>query len=322
MKSQKEVRSMKIKILIYKQFIAVFLLFSAMTASGQQDPVYTQYNFNTQTINPAYAGTWGRMGFLFLGRHQWVGMDGAPQTYTFSFQTNTNNENVGLGLNLISDNIGKESRLSLFGDYSYGLRVNEETMLRLGLKAGITNYKNNFMDYLQYPGIPDPSLVTDTDIRYLPNFGVGAFLNSTNYYFGFSIPKLVENDFDHNYNNYSTQAEIRHFYLMGGYVFPLSEYLQFKPTFLTLATKGAPLEVDFSANFLLGEKIWLGAMYRTGESYGFIAQWIFENNLRIGYAVDFTTSKLQSFNSGAHEVMVSYEIALEKKQKWSTPRMF
>mgnify|MGYP006287497187 CR=1 FL=1 len=313
---------MKFNINNYKRYIAVLWLITAITASGQQDPVYTQYNFNTQTINPAYAGTWERMGFLFLGRHQWIGMEGAPQTYTFSFQTNTSNDKVGLGLNLISDQIGRENRLSLFGDYSYGLRVGEESMLRFGLKAGVTNYKNNLLEYIQYPGEPDPAVLGDTDMRYLPNFGVGTFLNSSGYYIGFSIPKMIENDFDHNYNNYSTQVEVRHFYLMGGYVLPLSENLQFKPTFLALATTGAPLEFDFSANFLLGEKVWLGAMYRTGESFGFIAQWIFENNLRIGYAVDFTTSELQTFNNGAHEVMVSYEIALEKKKKWSSPRMF
>jgi len=109
-------------------------------------------------------------------------------------------------------------------------------------------------------------------------------------------------------------------FLIGGYVFDLSEYLQFKPTFLTKVALGESVQLDFSANFLLGEKIWLGAMYRTGDAFGLIAQWIFDKKLRIGYGFDFTTSKLQKFNNGTHEVMVSYEISI--KREYSSPRMF
>jgi hypothetical protein len=61
-------------------------------------------------------------------------------------------------------------------------------------------------------------------------------------------------------------------------------------------------------------------MYRPGDSFGFIAQWIFEEKLRIGYSIDFTTSKLKSFQNGTHEVMISYEIGT--KRRWSDPRMF
>lgn len=311
---------MKIKINI-TGVLAILFILMALNVRAQQDPMFTQYNFNTQTINPAYAGTWESMGFLVLGRHQWAGMDGAPRTYTFSIQTPTKNEKVGLGLNVVSDQIGRESRLSLFGDYSYGFKVSENSVLRMGLKFGLTNYNNNLSDYGQYPGAtPDPAAMGEIDVRYMPNFGVGALLYSDDYYIGFSIPKIIENDFENNYNNYSVESELRHFFFTAGYVFKLSEYLRFKPTFLTKASLGAPVEFDFTANFLLGDKVWLGAMYRTGDAFGFIAQWIFDKKLRVGYAVDFTTTPLQNHHSGTHEVMVSYEIGL--RRKWTTPRMF
>ena len=78
--------------------VQTFLLFllTVNMVYAQQDPNFTQYHFNTQTFNPAYAGTWKSMGFLVLGRNQWVGMEGAPQTYTFSIQSNTKNDKVGL----------------------------------------------------------------------------------------------------------------------------------------------------------------------------------------------------------------------------------
>ena len=310
---------MNIETYKIKNAAVILLLLISGSLAAQQEPMFTQYNFNTQVINPAYAGTWENTGFMLLGRQQWIGMGGAPQTYTLSVQTKTGNDKVGLGINVMSDNVGREKRLGLFGDYSYGFQVNEKSVLQLGLKFGVTSYQNNLTQYLQYPGEADPSLQLDSDVRYLPNFGVGAYWYADNYFLGFSVPKIMENEFETNYNNYSTQAELRHFYLIGGYVFNLSDVVKFKPTFLAKTIVGVQPEFDFSANFLLAEKVWLGGTYRTGNSFGFVAQWIIEN-LRIGYGVDFSTTKLQAFNYGSHEVMVSYEISFKKK--YSSPRMF
>jgi len=298
-----------------------FFSYTAFHAKAQQEPLFTQYYFNTQTFNPAYAGTWENLGFMVLGRHQWVGMEGAPTTYTFSFQTPTKFENVALGVNILSDRAGFEKRLMLNADYSYRLRVNRKASLRLGIKAGVTSYSNNFADYTGYPGDPvDPAFMGEADIRYMPNFGVGAYLSTTEYYLGLSMPKLLKSDFRQNYNNYSTWAEIRHLFLTGGMVFELSEDVKLKPTFLSRFVWGAQPVIDLSANFLLREKIWLGANWRTGDSFGLIAQWIFDNQLRIGYGVDFATTRLRTVHSGTHEVMVSYELGI--KRRWSSPRMF
>lgn len=303
-------------------FGVFILLILTLSAKAQQEPLYTQYSFNTQTINPAYAGTWGNMGFLALARNQWAGLEGTPKTYNLSFQSTTRNKDVGLGVSIISDRIGREKRLSLFGDYSYRLKIDDISNLRLGLKFGIANYQNNLSEYLQYPGPVDPVSQADIEMQFVPNFGIGAYLYSTDYFVGLSIPKIIENKYsqEDNERNYSTTIEMRHLFLIAGYVFNLSEYLKFKPTFLTRASVGAPLNFEITANFLLNDKIWLGTNYRTRNTFGIIAQWIFEENLRVGYAIDFTFGGLQQFNNGTHEIMVSYEIG--SKREWTTPRMF
>ena len=232
------------------------------------------------------------------------------------------NDKVALGLNIINDKVGLEKRFSLFGDYSYRVKLNELTFLRLGLKAGFTNYSNNLQAYQLYPdGLSDPLFQGEIDTKFMPNFGVGAFLYHQKYYVGFSIPKIVHNEFKDNFNNFSIQSELRHYFLIAGLVLDMGEAVKFKPTFLTKATVGAPVEFDFSMNFLLLERVWLGAMYRTGDSYEFIAQWIFDKNLRIGYAIDFSTSKLKYHNNGTHEIMVSYELRFLKEQ-FVSPRYF
>lgn len=319
---------MKSKLNITKGLGILFLLASGLVSNAQQDPMYTQYMFNTQTINPAYAGTWESFSFMVLARQQWAGLEGAPQTYTFSMQAPLKNERVALGLNLISDVVGLEKRFYMFTDYSYLLPINEGMKLRLGLKGGFTNYSNNLSEYITNvpgSGIIDPSFQGEIDRKFVPNFGIGGFLYGKKYYAGFSIPKILSHDFENNYNNLSVNAELRHYFLIAGLIFDLGQNVKFKPTMLTKATfsseSGAPVELDLTANFLIKEKFWLGAMFRTGDSFGFIAQWIIDKKLRIGYSYDYTTTNLQNFHNGSHEIMISYEMRF-LKEMFASPRYF
>lgn len=313
---------MKFKLNIKKGLGILVLVIMANVSFAQQDPMYTQYIFNTQTINPAYTGTWESLSFMVLGRQQWAGWDGAPQTYTFSMQAPMRNEKVALGLNVISDKVGKEKKFSIHGDYSYKLKVSENSNLRMGVKAGFTNYSNNLQEYELLPGVNDPMFQGDISNKFMPNFGVGLFLYSTRYYVGLSVPKMIHNKIEgDNLNNFTVNAELRHYFLEAGLVFDLGQDVKFKPTFLTKTVWGAPVQFDFTANFLLKEKLWLGAMYRTRDAYGFIAQWIFADKLRIGYAIDLSTTNMRNYHNGTHEVMVSYELT-SLKELVVSPRYF
>jgi len=319
-----KLKTMEKNINISKIIGILAIVLVSFNSNAQQDPMYTQYMFNTQTINPAYAGTWESVGFLVLGRQQWAGWDGAPQTYTFTMQAPLKNERVALGLDVISDKVGFEKRFYLFADYSYLVPVNEKTNLRLGLKGGFTNYTHNLEDHtIIDPN--DPSFIGEIEHKIKPNFGVGAFLYSKKAYVGFSIPKVVNSKFDNNYENFSIKGEMRHYFLMAGMVFDLGENVKFKPTALAKASfsseTGSPLQFDVTGNFLIKEKLWLGAMFRSGDSFGFIAQWMFADKLRVGYAIDFSTTNLRNYNNGTHEVMVSYELRF-KKEEVVSPRYF
>jgi type IX secretion system PorP/SprF family membrane protein len=177
------------------------------------------------------------------------------------------------------------------------------------------------VEYTLYPGVNDPFFQGEIDNKFRPNFGVGLFLNGQKYYLGVSSPKLLQNNFESNYNNYSVQAEMRHYFISGGLVFDLGENIKFKPTFLTKAAWNAPVQVDLTANFLFREKLWLGGSYRTNDAIGLIAQWIFNNKLRIGYAYDYSITKLQNYHNGTHEIMISYEMRFLKEFVVS-PRYF
>jgi len=313
---------MKIVDKLRKAVLALLIISGPLYSIGQQDPMYTQYIFNLQTINPAYVGSWQTMGFLALTRHQWVGFTGHPTTQTFSFQTPLSTQNVGIGFDVVHDKLGPEQRIMVNVDYSYRIMLDDIVSLRFGLKGGFTNYNNNLSSLQPYPdGNPDQALLGVIENKFMPNVGFGMFLSSPKYYLSLSLPRLIQNSFQENTGNFSKMSEVRQFYFAGGIVFNLSENIKFKPTFMTKTIVGVPFQYDLSANFLLAEKFWIGGMYRSGDAFGAIAQWIINSRFRIGYAADFPFTDLKKYQQGVHEIMVSYEIAFMKR-RYVSPRYF
>lgn len=295
----------------YGRIILFFFLLITLKGTAQQDPIFTQYMYNGQVINPAYAGMWEKVGFTALVRKQWAGIHRSPLTEAISIHSPLGNERVGMGLNIINDNYGREKRLSVLADYSFEVSLTPQRRLRLGLKFGFVNYKNPLTDYLLYPDNEyDRAFAEDIDLSFLPNVGVGAFLYEDNYYVGLSVPKIVQNEFKDNYHNYSTKAEVRTIYLTGGYVFQFYalDKIIFKPTLMVRATIGTPVEYDLAANFMLKEKLWLGLMFRSGNAVSFMTQWIMTNNLRLGFAMDITYNEIFPYQSGTYEFTIGYDI--------------
>ena len=275
------------------------------------EPVLTQYMFNMQVVNPAYAGMWEKIGFSSLVRKQWTGINRSPLTEVFSFHSPLKNEYTGIGLNVTNDQYGREQRFGVFCDYSYEVSLTPQTRLRLGLKFGFYNYKNPLTENQLYPdGYYDPAFGEDVDLKFMPNFGVGGFLYNEDYYISFSLPKLMKNDFKANINNYSNLAEIRTFYFAAGYVyrFITLNNLVVKPNMMLRANMDLPLQFDLGINFLLREQLWLGLMWRSADALSFVSQWIFNNNLRLGFAMDITYNEIFPYQYGTYEITLGFDV--------------
>lgn len=291
---------MKNKILI------VMLLLAGFFASAQQDAQYTQYMYNTISVNPAYAGSRDVLSVVGLYRSQWVGLDGAPETQTLSIHSPVGNK-VGLGLSIVNDKIGPSNQTYLDVDFSYTLNVGTTAKLALGIKAG-ANLLN--VDYNKLTGEDDMIFQDNIDNRFMPNVGIGAYWYDDKYYLGLSSPDLLETehyDDDEVAESYLAKERL-HAYLMGGYVFDLDYNLKFKPAFLVKAVDGAPLQVDISANFLFNEKFTIGAAYRWSVAVSGIAGFQISDQLMIGYAYDQETTELRRYNSGSHEIVLRFEL--------------
>lgn len=301
------------------KLVFLFLLGIVGSVSAQQDPMFTQYMHNPVSINPAYAGSSGTMNLTAMHRQQWVGIDGAPKTLTLSINSPFLGYNVGVGFNLIHDQLGPVKQTGLYLDYSYKLKVTEKVKLAFGMKGGFNMYDINLQNLIREDNEDDAIMFGSTSM-FLPNFGIGTYLFSERFYLGLSIPKMLQNSLSDNSNTLQNKEE-RHYFFTGGIVLDVSENIRFKPSFTMRMVNGAPLSSEFSGAILLHDRLWLGGMYRLGDSVGALIKFNVTNQFSLGYSYDMTQSRLRNDNQGTHEVYVSYDIAFRNK-KILSPRFF
>ncbi|NLP57430.1 type IX secretion system membrane protein PorP/SprF [Lutibacter sp. B1] len=296
-------------------------IFGLEYSEAQQLPQFTQYMYNTISINPAYAGSREALSIVGLNRNQWVGFDGGPQTQTLSIHSPLRNEKIGLGLSLINDESGYEKLTLVYGDFSYTIQGSEELKISFGLKAGMTYYKLDDELYTSIDVTQDPFFEDKID-RWDSNFGAGILLHTNKWYFGVSSPRLINHDLNKD-KEYKSLERV-HYYALGGYVFDLNSTIKFKPSFMVKYLKGVPLSTDVTANFLFNEKFWLGASYRiNGEQrdFGALADFQVTDQFRIGYTYEIPTGDIRTYTSGSHEILLMYEFRF-MKNKQKSPRYF
>jgi type IX secretion system PorP/SprF family membrane protein len=309
-------RELNLKKGILTLFMLLYLIWNV---SAQQDPMFTQYMYNPVTINPAYAGSSGTLNFTAMNRQQWVGIDGAPTTMTLSINSPFIGYNVGVGLSLIYDVIGPTKETGIFADYSYHLKMTSRIKLAFGLKGGVNIRETNLTNLIG--SVNENNLALYSKL-YLPNFGIGSYLYSDRFYLGLSIPEMLQNSLSDDPNNLQLQnKEERHYFFTGGFVIDAGENIRFKPSTTVRIVNGAPVNVELSADFILHDKVWLGAMYRNDGSIGGMVKFNITDQLSLGYSYDVTESALRYYSQGTHEIFISYDVAFRNK-KILSPRFF
>lgn len=304
-----------------KRYLVLLVSVLSLTQMfGQQDPQYTQYMYNMNIMNPAYAGSKEHLSFGLLHRQQWVGLDGAPTTTTFSGSMPVGN-NVGVGLSVIKDKIGPVNETNTYADVSYTLNLGGESRLAFGVKAGATFHNVGLLSDVNpfNPSKDDPAFLTDISNTYF-NAGTGLFYYTDKFYFAASVPNMIKSvHLDNGGTKYGVESP--HYFFTSGYVFDLTDNIKFKPFAMVKTAFNAPLSYDVSTNFLFNEKFELGATYRKEDSFGAMANFAVTPSLKIGYAYDHIISDLNNVAPASHEVFLLFDLNFPKKISRS-PRYF
>ncbi|MCK9450488.1 MAG: type IX secretion system membrane protein PorP/SprF [Bacteroidales bacterium] len=282
-----------------KKIILLTMLLSAMICEAQQEPQYTQNQFNSNLeINPAYAGANNMASASLRYRKQWAGFDGAPSTLTFNGEGKVIKDALALGLTVISDNIGITNSTSVDLSIASHLRISEKGILSAGIKAGVSMLNSDFSK-LENVNPTDPLYASDKlSITYL---GLGLLYHTPKFYVGFSIPRMI------SFGDVAPQTKVfkPHYFLYGGYRISLDDNLALRPALLVKYVEAAAVEADIAMDVWYKGLFGLGVSYRTADAVTMAVKARF-SQFEFGYSYDMTTSRLRTFNTGSHEIYLGY----------------
>lgn len=296
------------------------LIFADISVYSQQAEQSSLYMYNALYYNPAYAGTRNTLSATVIAREQWIGLDAAPSSQYFSIHSPLKNRKMGVGLHFNNDKVGARKKSTIYADLASTIKLNKKNdRLNLGLSAGIDNYSFGFSDL--YAIDPNDAIASLNMTKLTPNIGAGAYFYNERYYAGISVPTII--DYFDKSNGISHNINKRHLFITGGYVFKLNTTMDLKAASLIRYTHGAPITIELNANLLLYKKVWIGAMYRSGEGTGVNASVVFLDAFTVGYAYDYPLNELRVYQKGSHEIMLQYDFTrYNNKNKIYSPRYF
>ncbi len=311
---------MKNKTLKIVLFSTILFLSKTVTY-GQYGPTFTQYIFNEAFINPAYTGSQDALSINASYRNQWVGIDGAPVTGTFVAHAPVFRKKIGVGITVLNESAGVLKTTGGFANFSYRIMMRKST-LAFGLLGGVQSVREDFSKVSTIDG-QDQQFQYNSPRVVSPNFGVGVYYYTPKYYAGISVPRLVQTKLSKDSSKYVSAVNQRDFsyYIAAGYVFSSNENVIWKPSIMTKLIQGAPIQTDFTLTALLKKVLWVGASYRTNKTLSGIVGIQPTPQFKVTYSYDYTFSDLQKYNSGSHEIQISYIFSFNK-EKVVTPRLF
>jgi type IX secretion system PorP/SprF family membrane protein len=223
---------------------------------------------------------------------------------------------MGVGGYIFADKFGPETKVGIQASYSYKIPLNSiNSILSFGIAARAFQYK---LDYSVLSPISenDPTLNSSVETAFVPDADFGVFLKNANYYVGLSANQLIELPVEIADQTIEKNSMVRHYYLMGGYTFSLSEDYKLEPSVLVKATEKTPAQLDINVKGIYQEKYWVAVSYRTSKDIVAMLG-VKYNSFVFGYAFDFTTSDIKTYSSGSHEIMLGYNFG-EGKNKGSS----
>ena len=305
---------------------------------AQQRPHYTQYILNQYIINPAITGIENYTDIKVSHRHQWTGIQDAPVTTYFTIHTpigksdfrttptsfKAEGENPrgtaywenytaasphhGIGLQVINDRTGPINQFGAYVTYAWHLGISPRTSLSAGFGAGVNNIRLN-AGKLDFDVPVDPAVYSSGMInRVKPDFNAGLYLYSDKFFVGLSAQQIIPQRIRFTGEEVGTVKGklLPHLFATAGYRFLLDEDFNFIPSVLVKYIGPLPVQADVNAKLQYRDLAWIGASYRVEDGFAGMAGLNFSNAVNVGYAYDYTTSGLNNFSKGTHEIIVGF----------------
>ena len=305
--------------------LVIIIMTNANTVMAQIDAQFTQYWAVPSYYNPAAIGRTDFVDIHAIARLQWIGIDGAPRSFTgladspFKFLDNR----FGGGIVLHQENMGLYSSLNAGLQLAYKKQKLLNGELGVGVQIGILNETFKGSEVILPSGDEfhdgnDEAIPTNdlTGTAFDINFGV--FYAHKWFWLGISgmhltSPTVSLSQESSMEKSYEFKAD-RTFYLMGGSNIPIKNTLiELQPSFLVktdIRTFTGELTIRAKYNkFLNG-----GLAYRWNDAVSIMIGGEYKN-FTLGYSYDYPISKIAQASSGSHEVFLGYKVKLNLGEK-------
>ena len=190
-------------------------------------------------------------------------------------------------------------------------RARPTTTLAAGFGVGITNLSLNTAKLDFGPIAVDPAVSSSGILNTLkPDINAGLYLYTGNYFIGVSAQQIIPQKIDYS-DNAIKQTEgkfIPHLFATAGYRFLLGEDLNFTPSVMVKYVDPLPMQFELNAKFQYRDLLWLGGSYRHEDGFAGMVGINVGNTVNVGYAYDYTTSTLNNYTKGTHEIIIGFII--------------
>lgn len=313
----------------------------ALHVLAQQKPHYTQYILNQYIINPALTGIENYVDLKVSHRHQWVGIQDAPVTTYLTlhgpigkkdYRTTATSYEVpgenprgkryweeytaaephhGIGMQVINDVTGPLSNFSAYATYAYHLGLSPRTSLSGGFGVGFNRLsldasKLDFGDITVDPSVYSSGVLNKLNLDVM----AGLYLYSADYFIGLSAQQIVPQKIDFSNNNIKNAKgkAVPHLFATAGYRFLVGYDFNLIPSVMVKYVM--PLDPQFEVNAKLQyhDLAWIGVGYRYQDGFSGMLGVNVSNIVNVGYAYDYTTSRLNNFSKGTHEIVLGFLI--------------
>lgn len=278
---------------------------------AQQLPISTNYVLNNYAYNPAVAGSKGHAVANVNYRNQWVGFKDAPKSYLVSLHSAFGKQKkAAVGVMVNSDNTGLLGKTTGYLTFAYHVKLNKTYKLGLGVSVGMIQYRIKLYD-AKVADAGDDLLTGNILSNNVFDANGGLYLYSDKLFFGISGYQLLGNKITWKDSKSNLS---QHFYATIGYTIKASKTISIQPTALVKLNTPTPIQPEFTLRGLYKNLFWIGASYRLNDAASALAGVTIKDKISIGYAYDFPVTKLKSYTSGSHEIVLMYQFKKAKKK--------
>jgi len=290
------------------RLIFVIYLLSIGLIHSQQYTTFSGYLHDHYFINPGSVGSSEGLRVGIGYKNMWTGFPNSPVFNLLGVDAKLNEE-MGVGGKVFNYSTGPTSRFGFEGTYSYSLELGKGK-LHLGLSGLLYQIKID-KSTLDMKSPEDVVLSRSTTERMMvPDAAFGVYYAGDNYYGGISIFQLLGRKVDME-NGLDLRQE-RHYYLLGGYLFDISDEISLEPSVLLRLNETMLYQGDLNIKVRFKSMAFAGISYRANHNdflyspgdaiVGMLG--IDTGNLLIGYSYDYLLSDISNYSNGSHELIV------------------